>query len=226
MFPKVHFGALPIKINNNMRNIINTILLFSFLTFSPLSLNAEIFKVYVDGEEISNGSIATSYEINKHYIEVGALVLVPWVLVEVLEPCHLAVTVENTTPGKPEIVQFCWLGNCNPLEKGESLTKEHDFLWSDTQNLNIDAIVSNFNKEQPCLVSSKVSIIANKDKQSLFSFDLNMVYMPENSTEIKTISDSEEKVPIYYDLNGNIINNPTKGLYIVRQGEKVYKICL
>ena len=203
---------------------IKFLLLFCFL-FSIKTVNAECFSVYVDGNEVSNGSIVTSYEVNPNHLAVGALMLEPKVVLRVLEPCHLAVTVENTITGKSETVQFCWQEYCTDLKKGESFTKEKDFIQQGNHNLKIDAIVSDFNRDKTYLVSSKVTIIADRDKDTLFSFDLNMVYLPANYAELKTIPDSEEAT-VFYDLTGNQIKNPTKGIYIVHQGEKTYKVRL
>ena len=35
------------------------------------------------------------------------------------------------------------------------------------------------------------------------------------------VQDKEETQPIYYDLNGRVVENPSKGIYIIN-GKKVY----
>lgn len=50
---------------------------------------------------------------------------------------------------------------------------------------------------------------------------LSFIASEPGSVDEVDVADTRE---IYYDLNGNVVNNPQKGIYIVRKGAEVKKI--
>lgn len=198
-------------------------LLLSVLALGAVTLNAQDIKVTVSGEEVVSGGTVISYRNDPVLLQFGTLKLDPEVIATVSETADLKITVYNTTKELNTQVQFCWPSQCISIEPGTAGVQEGVAEANNENNLTIDATVFPFDPEEKYTVSCVVEIVANGDEANAFVFNLDMAY--DNESGVEGILD-EEVDPVYYNLNGCKVENPYKGIYIKKQGNKVTKVIL
>ena len=89
------------------------------------------------------------------------------------------------------------------------------------------------NQATPELVSEYVlKIESQSDPEAVFECKIVFARSQEAAEEfiaqagVSAIVDDAEVAPVYYNLNGQRVENPDKGIYIIRQGNKVSKVIL
>lgn len=216
------------------------LLLVSALAFGALAINAQDLTVTVGGEEIQNGATVTSYRTDEQLLQFGTLKLDPEVMATVSENANLTVKVTNTTnPGATTVtkydenglpyeadvqIQFCWPSECYMISPLQSQVSSSSVGAGEPVNLAIDATIFPYDATAYYEMDCTVKLTVNGSDDSVFEFDLKMIYDPDSG--VAGVTEDLDAPAVYYNLNGCKVSNPDKGIYIKKQGNKVTKVIL
>lgn len=204
----------------------------------------EYMKCYVNGEEVNSGD---RINITDFYEEKGAdigdgtiyifarqynthLVVVPQVVDLMMATIDYNV---NETPlsadgqfGADMAVQFCGFGSCVNTNFGE--TKEFvtaSEVESDEEiDMQTEFMVTAFGTAASCnelrLIDEFTMTLQMDDEEIVLTFYIDQAGV---DAAVEGIEAESNAAPVYYDLQGRMIENPSKGLYIVKKGNTVTK---
>lgn len=210
------------------------LLLLSVLALGAVAANAQDFTVTYGPEAtvIKNGETITSYEINALWAEDGIqidpeITITPTVDMNI----SLSVTDTSTDPNAP-LVQCCFPMACQTIKRGGTLNVSGLINANVPKPLQIETQMIEFydmegNKQDvpdAFTASCKVDITP-EGAITPFTFNLIMVYDKNYDAAVEGIV-ADDSTPVYYNLNGVRINNPEKGIFIKRQGNKTTKVIL
>ena len=66
--------------------------------------------------------------------------------------------------------------------------------------------------------------LVNKDQEKTFPVDASII-LPEGWSKIDEVISNDENAPVvYYNLQGQRVNNPSNGVFIRQQGKNVTKV--
>ena len=211
--------------------------LFSLLLpFGMLSLSyaqAQI-TVTVEGQEITKGSTIDSYKVEKNEFTFNGetfnqFQLMPEVLVTSAIRANYEISVTNnsteeifSSDGYPILPQFCWPTTCKAIKPGETVVQTGELKAHIPTDLYFDS-GSFSNHEGSFFIPCSIEITQTDNPDNTFSFDINMIFDPDHEAGIeKTIEEVNEA--IYYDLQGRLVSQPSKGIYLRKNGKKTTKI--
>lgn len=197
---------------------------------------AQTISVTVDGNEISDNAVVNSFSTEITEVEyfgekITRYQLMPAVMVASSETGTFSISVTNNqesqlTSPDGEIIQpqFCWPTSCLGIKPGDTVTQTGTLTEDLPVNILLDSLpftryYGNFTI--PC----EVKITQDNNPDNSFSFLINMIFDPEHEAGIENIS-ADSIAPVYYDLNGRIILNPGRGLFLMKKSGKVSKILL
>lgn len=204
----------------------------------------EYMKCYVNGVEVNSGdriNITEFYEEKSMDMPDGSvyvyarqynthLVVVPEVVDLMMATIEYNV---NETPltadglyGADMAVQFCGFGSCVNTNLGE--TKE--FVTSkevesdEEMDMQTEFVVSACGSAAGCselrLVDEFTMTLQMDEEEIVLTFYIDQAGI---DAAVEGIEADSNVAPVYYDLQGRMIENPSKGLYIVKKGNKVAK---
>lgn len=198
----------------------------------------ENIKCYVDGQEVVNGD---RIDITKFYEELSLegfgvyarqynthLVVVPTVADEMTAVVDF---IKNDTPlddnnefGANMAVQFCGFGQCYNINVGDKHEESKDFKADEEIDMQTELKVLNVGTAADfteLAISAEFSLTLTLDEEVVaLTF-----YVDQQGVDaaVEGIEADNNTQAIYYDLQGRKVNNPSKGIFIVKKGNKVTK---
>lgn len=208
-------------------------LLLPFGIMSLANAQAQI-TVTVEGQEVTKGSKVDSYKIEKTDFTFNGETLtqyqlMPDVLVTSEFGAEYEISVSNnsteeifSSEGYSILPQFCWPTACMAIKPGATVKQKGDLKAQTPTDIYLDS-GSFSNYEGSFVIPCSIEITQTGDPQNTFSFDINMIFDPNHEAGIEsTIIETQESV--YYDLQGRLISQPSKGIYLRKNGKKTTKI--
>lgn len=203
--------------------------IFLVAALAALSANAQTFQYFIGGKEVAPGSRVdiTSY--------IDGVKIDPDLEIKSDQGGFLSATVTNVsaecTPefdeeewltGAKLALQWCAFGDaCKIIPVGESLTKTTTLTAGELTKMVVDYGFELGDEQDFSEVTYKGECTV---KCSLGGKDYELtLYVDSSNAHVGDIM-IDNNAPIeYFDLQGRRIANPSQGLYIVRQGNKVTK---
>ncbi|MDE6697055.1 MAG: hypothetical protein K2K25_09245 [Muribaculaceae bacterium] len=182
---------------------------------------AQDIKVTSKGNAVANNQVVETPCDVEDYTEYGAGCFYRWdPEIEVsTESGEMPITVTLTAGENTYGTQLCWPMNCQAPEPGKSVTSTGT-IGTTPSNLQIhrDFLPSEEfeNEEKP----TKVKDIKVKIDYASKSFEFTVKFMLPENTAVYEISNDSNAIPVYYSIDGTKVENPGKGLFIVKKGNK------
>ncbi|MDE6028683.1 MAG: hypothetical protein K2G23_11475 [Muribaculaceae bacterium] len=196
---------------------------------AAFSANADLH-FYIHGNEVENGSrvdISSYYEDQEYQFMVD-----PEMEIKADEDGAFSATVKLTQGSTiPEYdwdygaeVNALWCafdGQCVPLSVGKSANKSASLTAGKAENMQLEISGSYGDKQDHATLVVKAECTVNCTFAGKnYSLTLFVDHDPSGVNDIAFDSNAPVE---YYDLQGRRVNNPSNGLYIMRQGSKVVK---
>ncbi|MCM1368952.1 MAG: hypothetical protein NC204_01115 [Candidatus Amulumruptor caecigallinarius] len=210
-------------------------LILSFMAAAmAFCASAATVQYYVKGEPVANG---TRVDLTPYWNETAMqwqphLTMIPSITGTCTVTCDF---FKNNTPprdndwvkGADMSVQFCSLDDqCQSVLPNQQISKTGFVTKEEGKavDMQIELAIELGDEETMdtlALIDSEFSI------NTVLGGEENIIYFYVNKSQGGVdgiIDDADNAVKEYYDLQGRRVQNPEKGIYIVRQGGKVSKI--
>ena len=205
------------------------LLLFGTLAMAAASMSAasnEYFKVTYEGKEVNNNDLIycshtlggalpgeDNYSADIEFASLeGELVLIVSVNPDTQQPGY-----NGDNWGFPQVCEAD--GNCFPTrDQYIASLDEEGFMWM------IEA-TSVFDNAEPVYVIDVMAAYGEPADYELIDDSVMQFKIKYTKSDafVKGIESDSNEAPIYYNLLGKRVTNPTNGVYIVKQGKKVTK---
>lgn len=199
---------------------IKCVLVVALAVISNVAM-AQGIKVTSKGNEVNNNDVVETPCDVEDYTEYGAGYVYSWYPeIEVSsEAGDMSISVTLTAGEGTYGTQLCWPMNCQAPEPGKSVTSTGT-IGTTPSNLQIhrEFIPSEEyeNEEKP----TKVKDIKVKIDYASTSMEFTVKFMLPDDNAVSEISNDGNTAPEYYSIDGTKVENPSKGLYIVKKGNK------
>lgn len=220
-------------------------LLLSALALGAFSAMAQTVGVTVMGEPVANGGTVTSYCYEETKIEWGDINIItkelnPHVSATSTPEATYIISVTDLTTDNVQYmpnVQICWPMLCVDVYKGKPGTTQPGTLGTTPKLLEIHSSPSTLTipdvgqpatpwPDEAFMLSCLVEIKKEGSSTNAFTFNLNMIYDPDQAS-VGGIVDDNDAAPEFFDLSGRRVLNPEKGqILIKRSGASVEKVIL
>ncbi|MDE5806521.1 MAG: hypothetical protein K2H76_00255 [Muribaculaceae bacterium] len=196
---------------------------------AALSANADLH-FYIHGNEVENGSrvdISSYYEDEEYQFMVD-----PKMEIKADENGSFSGTVKltqgETVPewdwdfGAQVNALWCAFdGQCVPLSVGQTASKSYSLTAGKAEDMQLEISGMYGDQQDPATLVVKAECAFNCTFAGKnYSLTLFVDHDPSGVNDIAFDSNAPVE---YYDLQGRRVNNPSNGLYIMRQGSKVVK---
>ena len=182
---------------------------------------AQDIKVTSKGEVVANNAVVETPCHVEDFTEYGAGCDYNWdPEIEVsTESGEMPITVTLTAGENTFGTQLCWPNNCQALEPGKSVTSTGT-IGTTPSNLQIHRSFLPEEKYENEEKPTKVKDVKVKIDYASNSFEFTVKFMLPDNTAVSEISNDGNATPVYYSIDGTKVENPGKGLYIVKKGNK------
>lgn len=214
------------------------------MAFTASAQEDSYFDCFVNGEKVNNGD---RINITNFYEELSVpgygvyqrqynthLTVIPYVVDKMVASVS---DFSNDTPldddwmyGANLSIQFCGLdGLCVPVSVGQTVSKSKEINLEEVDkamDMQTEIVISMFGDAADgdflkLDIKTEFTMTFQLDDQvTVLTF-----YVDQKGTDaaVEGIEADSNIAPVYYDLQGRQIDNPTNGLYIVKKGSKVTK---
>lgn len=202
------------------------LLLLGALVLGALTSDAQDLYVTAMGQMVPNGETVDLACLEKDEQEAFGMLFVSYRLMpelKIVSPSvqNLEITVTNTSQLSKPVLNFCWPSTCMGIDKGASLTRtglSNDFggdlgvesPWVPEEDMPAGGL------NQSCTI--KIVPAGG----SPYTINVNMLGVENGVDGVM----ADESAPVYYNLQGVRVDNPDRGIYVVRQGGKTTKVIM
>lgn len=128
--------------------------------------------------------------------------------------------------GADVTAQLCWPKLCKSVDPGKTLEEFGETVVGEEVDLQFHVGfkygLGSLQTYEDLYVNLEVSLTAQFDEE-----EVKLVFYVDKPTAgVEGIEADSNAAPVYYDLQGRQVANPSNGLYIVKQGSKVSKTFL
>lgn len=224
-------------------------LLIAALFATAMTANAQSYEVRYEGEAVENGStlILTEYEDNTDYEEgynyhvtlsiknknIGSQTFTGTLLWGSYPTRNEYLEKRDDFVADTDMYVWGFPQICN--NQGQCFTSDADDTYIGSGNVKVSGMseagfVYHLSNTPTDLVSEyKTTIVPETNPEE--KFECTFVFAPTKeageeflaNAGVGNIIAAPDSAPVYYNLNGMKVNNPSNGIYIVKRGSKVTK---
>ena len=187
-----------------------------------------MLQFYVHGQPVKNGD---RIDITPYY-EAGLSQYNPELTCMTTATDEMSVTLDfykNETPaldadweyGAKVNAMICWPSQCQMVGLGKSLTVSGDMYADEAVDMQVHLglELGDYQEYDELSVKAEFSLTAQFDEE-----EVKLIFFVDKpSAGVEGIEADSDAAPVYYDLQGRQVANPSNGLYIVKKGSKVTK---
>lgn len=193
-----------------------------------MSASAQNMQFFVHGEQVNNGDRIniTDYYVSSTNQFNPELRCIPAVSDEMSVSLDF---YKNNTPvldedweyGADLFVMFCPFGACFNVSPGNSLEKSSNVVADKEMDMQTEIMLmlGDLQEYDDLAIECEFSLTAVLDDEEF----VMTFYVDKPSAGVEGIDADINAPAVYYDLQGRKIENPSKGLFIVKKGNKVTK---